>query len=144
MMGSSAAWGQDPPPYPTPVTDGANPQGSPAAEPGAETDPQGGQVLTQGPVHEAFAAPVVHDAKAGPIVPKAPPDPIQEMPPDQKPSGQNIQWIPGYWAWDVDAQRLPVGQRHLARAAAEHPMGPRATGIRSMEVTSGSPARGCP
>jgi hypothetical protein len=23
------------------------------------------------------------------------------MPPDQKPSGQNVQWIPGYWAWDV-------------------------------------------
>ena len=23
------------------------------------------------------------------------------MPPDQKPAGQNIQWIPGYWAWDV-------------------------------------------
>ena len=23
------------------------------------------------------------------------------MPPDQKPAGQNIQWIPGYWSWDV-------------------------------------------
>jgi len=23
------------------------------------------------------------------------------MPPDQKPAGQNIQWIPGYWGWDV-------------------------------------------
>jgi hypothetical protein len=56
--------------------------------------------LTQGPVHEAFAAPVVHDPKAGPVVAKEPPAPIQEMPPDQKPTGQNIQWIPGYWAWD--------------------------------------------
>ncbi len=75
--------------------------------------------MTQGPVHEAFAAPVVHDPKAGPVIAKAPPDPIQESPPDQKPSGQNIQWIPGYWAWDTTAQRLFVGQRHLARAAAE-------------------------
>jgi hypothetical protein len=98
MMGSSPAWGQDqPPPNPTPVTDAGDPQG----DPGAEADPQGGQVLTQGPVHEAFAAPVVHDPKAGPVAPKGPPDPIQELPPDQKPSGQNIQWIPGYWAWDI-------------------------------------------
>jgi hypothetical protein len=100
LMGSSASWGQDPPPDPTPVADGAPPQGGPAADPGA-ADAQGGQVLTQGPVHEAFAAPVVHDPKAGPVIAKSPPDPIQESPPDQKPSGQNIQWIPGYWAWDT-------------------------------------------
>jgi hypothetical protein len=56
--------------------------------------------LTQGPVHEAFAAPVVHDPKPGPVVAKPPPSPIQETPPDQKPSGANIQWVPGYWAWD--------------------------------------------
>ena len=57
--------------------------------------------MTRGPIHEAFASPVVHDPDAGPVVPKQPPDPIQEMPPDQKPAGQNIQWIPGYWSWDV-------------------------------------------
>ena len=59
------------------------------------------QVLTRGPIHEAFAAPVVHDPASGPVIPKQPPDPIQEMPPDQKPAGQNVQWIPGYWSWDV-------------------------------------------
>ena len=124
LMGPWLACGQEPPPDPTPVARrGSRPRGSPTQEPAA--DPQGGQVLTQGPVHEAFAAPVVHDPKAAPIVAKAPPDPIQELPPDQKPSGQNIQWIPGYWAWDVLAQRLPVGQRRLARAAAGHPVGPR-------------------
>ncbi|HZW32100.1 MAG TPA: hypothetical protein VFF52_15415 [Isosphaeraceae bacterium] len=79
---------QEPPPDP-----------APAAAEGA--DPQGGQVLTQGPVHEAFATPVVHDPKAGPVLSKQPPAPIQEMPPDQKPAGQNVQWIPGYWAWDT-------------------------------------------
>ena len=62
------------------------------------------------------------------MVPKQPPDPIQELPPDQKPSGQNIQWIPGYWAWDMTPQRLPVGQRRLARAAAGHASGSPATG----------------
>jgi hypothetical protein len=57
-------------------------------------------VLTQGPVHEAFAEPVVYDPRPGPVVPKQPPAPIEEMPPDQKPAGDDVVWIPGYWAWD--------------------------------------------
>jgi hypothetical protein len=69
---------------------------SPAAASGNE------QVLTRGPVHEAFAAPVVHDPKPGQVVPKGPPAPVEEMPPDQKPAGQNVQWIPGYWSWDTE------------------------------------------
>ena len=94
------AHGQDPPAAPTPVPDGADGQAAqaPAA---AETDASGGQVMTRGPIHEAFAAPMVHDPKPGPTIQKQPPDPIQEMPPDQRPAGQNIQWIPGYWSWDV-------------------------------------------
>jgi hypothetical protein len=95
-----AARGQDPPPTPTPVADGADPQGAPA-QAVDQTDPQGGQVLTRGPIHEAFAAPVVHDPASGPVISKQPPELIQEMPPDQKPAGQNVQWIPGYWSWDV-------------------------------------------
>jgi hypothetical protein len=94
------ALGQDPPPAPAPVADGADPQGAQAA-PDDQADPQAPQVLTRGPIHEAFAAPVVHDPASGPVIPKQPPDPIQEMPPDQKPTGQNVQWIPGYWSWDV-------------------------------------------
>ncbi len=58
------------------------------------------QVLTRGPVHEAFAAPVNHDPKPGLIAAKEPPSPVEELPPDQKPAGQNVQWIPGYWSWD--------------------------------------------
>jgi hypothetical protein len=57
--------------------------------------------MTRGPIHEAFAAPIVHNPKASPTIGKEPPKPIQELPPDQKPAGQNVQWIPGYWAWDV-------------------------------------------
>jgi hypothetical protein len=61
-------------------------------------------VQTRGPVHEAFAQPTATPLEAGPVVPKAAPDPIPELPPDQKPAGDNVQWIPGYWAWDVDRQ----------------------------------------
>jgi hypothetical protein len=60
----------------------------------------GEQVLTQGPIHEAFAAPLLYDPKPGPVVSKQPPAPINEIPPEEKPAGQDVQWIPGYWAWD--------------------------------------------
>ena len=77
-----ALWAQDPPAPPT-------------------ADAQGGEILTRGAIHEAFASAIVHDPKPGPIVPKTPPDPIQELPPDQRPEGKNIQWIPGYWSYDT-------------------------------------------
>ncbi len=64
----------------------------PAAEP---FEPQ-----TRGPVHEAFAQPYEAEPRPSPIVPKPPPAPIEELPPDQKPAGDNVVWIPGYWAWD--------------------------------------------
>ncbi len=113
---------QDPPAAPSPVPDGAGPQGAPGSA-ADQADPQAPQVMTRGPIHEAFAAPVVHDPAAGPVIPKAPPAPIQEMPPDQKPAGQNVQWIPGYWSWDVSRNDLSVDQRHLARAASQQPVG---------------------
>jgi hypothetical protein len=65
-----------------------------------QNEPEGAQVLTRGPIHEAFAEPVLYDPRPGPVVPKAPPAPIAELPPEQKPEGANVQWIPGYWAWD--------------------------------------------
>jgi hypothetical protein len=62
----------------------------------------GVEVLARGPVHEAFAEPTVRGPRPTPVVPKKAPDPIEELPPDQKPDGNNVQWIPGYWAWDED------------------------------------------
>jgi WXXGXW repeat (2 copies) len=60
------------------------------------------EVLTRGPVHEAFAETVVFDPQAGIIVPKQPPVLIEEVMPDQRPAGDNVVWIPGYWGWDED------------------------------------------
>ncbi|MGM0426753.1 MAG: hypothetical protein ACQEQ7_05910 [Thermodesulfobacteriota bacterium] len=67
----------------------------------ADDGEPGVDVLTHGPIHEAFAEAVVFDPEPGIVAPKAPPDPINEIPPEQKPEG-DVEWIPGYWAWDDD------------------------------------------
>jgi len=58
------------------------------------------EVLTRGPVHEAYAEVVTFDPQPGLVVTQAPPDLIEEVPPDQRPEGENIVWVPGYPAWD--------------------------------------------
>ena len=60
------------------------------------------EVLTSGPIHEAFAQPVNLEEDNGFIVPKAPPPDIEETPPAERPVGDQFAWIPGYWAWDSD------------------------------------------
>jgi hypothetical protein len=69
------------------------------AEDSAIDDP-GAQVLTRGPVHEAFAGIVSYNPEPGVMVEKAPPAAIEELPPEVRPAGDNITWIPGYWGWD--------------------------------------------
>ncbi|QJW99935.1 hypothetical protein FTUN_7558 [Frigoriglobus tundricola] len=96
---------QDPPPPP-----------DPGGQPGVD-------VQARGPVHEAFAQPSDLQPAPGPVVTKQPPEPIEELPPDQKPEGDNVQWIPGYWAWDDGTQNfmwisgcwrdVPPGRRWL-------------------------------
>ena len=63
---------------------------------------QEGEVLTRGPVHEAFAGTVSYDPVQGILVSAKPPEAIEEIPPEQQPEGDNVVWIPGYWAWDED------------------------------------------
>ncbi len=58
------------------------------------------EVLTRGPVHEAFAEAVSFEPTPGLIVNAVPPALIEELPPDQRPEGDQVSWIPGYWAWD--------------------------------------------
>ena len=60
------------------------------------------EVLTRGPVHEAFAEPVTLQAQAGLTVPNQPPANIEEVPPADRPQGDQFVWVPGYWSWDAD------------------------------------------
>ena len=78
--------------FPAPFGPGPNAQQQPAQNPGVE-------VLARGPVHEAFAA-TAEFPTPGAVVPKLPPDPVEELPPDQRPAGDNVQWINGYWQFD--------------------------------------------
>jgi hypothetical protein len=65
----------------------------------AEEQPE---VLTRGPVNEAFAQPVNFEDRAGFSAPREPPPYIEEIPPAQRPAGGQFAWVPGYWAWDSE------------------------------------------
>ena len=103
---------QEPAP-PTPATQ--SPETQPAENPlaAAETDdaddglaevPEDGAAMLRGPVHEAFAEQFTTNPTPSEIVGKEPPEPINEEPPEFRPEGENIQWIPGYWGWDVQSE----------------------------------------
>ena len=89
-----------------------------------DNDVPGAQVLTRGPVHEAFAGMVTFNPEPGIVVTKAPPDVIEEVPPEERPEGDNVTWIPGYWAWDDERsdflwvsgtwRALPPGRQWMA------------------------------
>lgn len=81
------------------------------------------EVLTRGPVHEAFAGLVTFNPEPGILAPKAPPPLLEELTPEEKPVGENVTWIPGYWAWDNERieflwvsgtwRALPPGRKWL-------------------------------
>jgi hypothetical protein len=64
------------------------------------------QAASSGPVHEAFAAPRPVSLEPPPLVEKAPPGPLNEDIPSEKPEGDNVQWIPGYWDYDRAADKF--------------------------------------
>ncbi len=68
------------------------------------TPRDGVEVLARGPVHEAFAEPTQTRPEPSVVEPKQPPAAIDELPPDQKPEGDSVQWIPGYWGWDEEGK----------------------------------------
>ncbi len=102
------------------------PQDQPPPPPAGAQDTE---ALARGPVHEAYAEPVDYKPEAGPVINKQPPDPIDEQPPDQKPDGSNVQWVPGYWSWDGESKDylwvsgfwrdVPPGQRWVPGAWQE-------------------------
>jgi hypothetical protein len=83
LMGTAVAWGQS----------RVDPSNQSAVEDGAE-------VLTRGPVLEAFAGTIAFDAGQGVVVMRRAIEPIEEFPPQEKPTGDNVAWIPGFWSWD--------------------------------------------
>jgi hypothetical protein len=88
---------------PPPLPPGLKPQTPPPrpAEGGRRESAPAAEVQARGPVHEAFAEPATPPSPA-PVVPKQPPAPVEEEPPEQKPAGKEVQWIPGYWQWDEE------------------------------------------
>ncbi|HIQ20727.1 MAG TPA: hypothetical protein EYH34_05785, partial [Planctomycetes bacterium] len=111
LCGVGAVWAAD---------DGAGP-GPQAQSEAAEQE--GPEVLMRGPIHEAFATQIDFGAKPGPVVPRKPPEPVEEVPPEVRPEGEEIVWIPGYWAWDEEREdfvwvsgvwrKAPPGRRWL-------------------------------
>ncbi len=65
---------------------------------------EGVEYLTRGPLHEAFAEPYDANPEPSPVVQKQPPEPIDELPPEYRPDGKNVTWIPGYWSWDDERE----------------------------------------
>lgn len=94
LIVSILAWGNPAKAQPAQARDADAPPALPAEE-----QPE---VLTRGPVHEAFAQPVDLEAQQGVIAPTQPPENIEEEPPAERPQGDNYVWVPGYWAWDQD------------------------------------------
>ena len=76
---------------------------------------------------------VTFNPEPGIVVTKAPPDVIEEMPPEERPEGDNVSWIPGYWAWDDERsdflwvsgtwRALPPGRQWMAGYWGKTPQG---------------------
>ncbi|MFM7739261.1 MAG: hypothetical protein ACKO9H_07645, partial [Planctomycetota bacterium] len=89
--------------------------------PGAEQSQEDLDLLTKGPLHEAFAEVQQDSPTPNPVVTRQPPEAVKELPPKYQPEGENVEWIPGYWAWDEDRENylwisgiwrdIPPGQR---------------------------------
>ncbi|MCB9870524.1 MAG: YXWGXW repeat-containing protein [Planctomycetes bacterium] len=86
-------------PSPTSIAQQPPPPNQPPVD--SPATPQEPEQLGHGPIHEAFGTPVSFDAQPGPVVPKEPPAPVEELPPEDKPTGNSVVWIPGYWSWQA-------------------------------------------
>src|SRR4051812_49648428 len=67
--------------------------------PQAPAAPDEAEVQARGPVHEAYAGLGEDRPAPSPVIARAPPLAVEETPPEVKPEG-DVQWVPGYWAWD--------------------------------------------
>jgi hypothetical protein len=98
--------------------------GLPAVDRAQEKDTADLEVQGRGPLHEAFAQPWAPNPQPALPAPRQPPEPIPEEPPAERPEGDNVQWIPGYWAWDPERndfiwvsgvwRQTPPGQTYVS------------------------------
>ena len=87
------------------------------------------EAFARGPVHEAFADVYDLNPVTSAVIAKAPPAVVEELPPEQAPTGDNVQWISGYWNWDTEAtdfiwvsgvwRNVPPGRRWVPGYWAE-------------------------
>ncbi|GAB5406195.1 MAG: hypothetical protein Aurels2KO_44260 [Aureliella sp.] len=77
-----------------------SPNGRASQAPSIQSQPiqSRGELVDRVVLHEAFATAAQGVVSAGPIVREAPPEVIVERP-AAPPSGTNVAWIDGYWAW---------------------------------------------
>ncbi len=64
------------------------------------------EVQTRGPIHEGFATPLTNDVPESIKVREKPPESIEEVPPEIKPEGSNVVWMPGYWSWNDEDEKF--------------------------------------
>ena len=78
--------------------------GGPSLEPARAEAPEGAEVQARGQIHEAYGEPSRGQAVEGVLVDREPPRAIAEAPPEDKPAGDNVSWISGYWGWDDEGK----------------------------------------
>lgn len=106
-----------------PTTEDALPTSQPPVADDDFEEIEGATPLMQGPVHEAFAERFNAEDEDPMVVSKEPPQMIDEQPPEYRPDGENIEWIPGYWGWDIASddfvwvsgvwRQIPPGQQWI-------------------------------
>lgn len=89
---------------PTPVPPAPAPDDLPPADPSLAVPDADVEAFARGPVHEAFADVYDLNPVTNEVIAQAPPAVVDELPPEQAPTGENVQWISGYWSWDSEAK----------------------------------------
>ena len=108
------------------------------APPSPATAEQGVQVLTRGPVHEAFAETVTFDPEPGVVVPKAPPAAIEEFPPGSDRQGPTSRGFPAIGAGTT------IGTIFCGSAAFGATCRPAASGCPATGASPGKASSGLP
>ncbi len=105
--------------------------------PSGEQEHAATEVLTSGPVHEAFAEPVDLQPEPGLVVPQEPPADIQEVPAGRPARRRRRRLGARLLGLGRGPRRLRLGQRLLARGPAGHALGARILGAGARRLAVG-------